>query len=201
MLTDLLIQSKQIIEQVSLKFQRYLLKEIITSKLILGSVVSMIGVIILSVSSEVNVQATNPLLGNFLEFCAMICGAGYTIAARYLSKKFSAIFITAIQSFVGAIFFLPFFIYELNTIDMKFSTQSVLWIIYLGTVVTLGGYGLYNFALTKIEASKSAAFINLIPVFAIILAYLILDDVMTLIQILASFLILAGVFISQYTKN
>lgn len=178
-------------------FAGYLLKEVITQKLIFGSFLAMMGVIWLSVNSTTSVSAPNPLLGNFLELCAMACGAGYTIVARYLSSKFDAIFITGIQSFIGAVFFLPFFGYEMITLDMTFPLEALMWIAYLGVVVTLGGYGLYNYALTKIEASKAAVFINLIPVFTMILAFLILNEKLTQTQLIASAVILVGVFISQ----
>jgi len=92
----------------------YILKEIITRKLILGSLLAILGVAWLSFNSESTADATNPLLGNFLELCAMSFGAGYTIVAKQLSYKFNAIFITAIQAFIGVIFFLPFFIYEMK---------------------------------------------------------------------------------------
>ena len=178
-------------------FAGYLLKEVISRKMIFGSLLAMIGVIWLSVNATTSITAPNPLLGNFLELCAMTCGAGYTIVARYLSQKFDALFITAIQSFIGAVFFLPFFTYEIFTIDMTFSVEAILWIIYLGIVVTLGGYGLYNYALSKIEASKAAVFLNLIPVFTMILAYIILAEEFTRSQLIASIVILIGVFISQ----
>ena len=178
-------------------FAGWLLKEMITQKLIFGSFLAMIGVIWLSVNSTSSVTAPNPLLGNFLELCAMSCGAGYTIVARYLSSKFDAVFITAVQSFIGAIFFLPFFGYEMVTLDMTFPLEALMWIAYLGVVVTLGGYGLYNYALTKIEASKAAVFVNLIPVFTMILAFLILNEKLTQTQLIASAVILVGVFISQ----
>ncbi|MAC83063.1 MAG: EamA family transporter, partial [Arcobacter sp.] len=63
----------------------YFLKEIITKKLILGSVIAMLGVVSLSVNATTSVSAPNPLLGNFLELLAMSCAAGYTIVARYLT--------------------------------------------------------------------------------------------------------------------
>ncbi len=178
-------------------FAGYLLKEIITRKLILGSLLAMIGVIWLSVNASTTQTAPNPMLGNFLEFCAMICGAGYTIVAKYLSEKYSAIFITAIQAFMGAIFFFPLFLYEYNTIDMTFTSEALLWILYLGVIVTLGGYGLYNFALTKIDASKAAIFVNLIPIFTMLLAFIILKEVLSSTQLIASAVILVGVGISQ----
>jgi len=175
----------------------YFLKEIISRQLIFGSVVAMIGVVWLSVQATTSVSAPNPILGNFLELCAMICAAGYTLVARYLSDKFSALFITAVQAFIGVIFFFPFFIYELNTKTMNFSVEAVSWAIYLGVVVTLFGYGLFNFALTKIEASKAAMFVNLIPIFTLLLAFIILGEKLTKTELIASATILFGVIISQ----
>lgn len=175
----------------------YFLKEIISRQLLFGSLIALIGAVWLSVQATTTISAPNPMLGNFLELCAMICGAGYTIVTRYLVDKFSALFITAIQSFIGAIFFFPFFIYEYFTMDMNFTTEALSWIVYLGVVVTLGGYGLYNFSLTKIEASKAAVFVNLIPVFTLILAFLILGEKLSIEELIASATILVGVLISQ----
>ena len=175
----------------------YFLKEIITKQLIFGSIIALIGAVWLSLQAVSSVSAPNPLLGNFYELLAMICAAGYTIVARYLSEKYSALFITAIQVFIGAIFFFPFFLYEYNTSDLNFTSNAIFCVLYLGIFVTLGGYGLYNYSLTKIEASKAAIFIYLIPVFTIILAYLILDEKLTFIGFLACSTILIGVFISE----
>lgn len=179
----------------------YILKELISRKLIFGSILAMIGVVWLSLNSESTQNATNPLLGNFLELCAMTFGAGYTIVAKHLSYKFNAIFITAIQSFIGVILFFPFFIYELNTLEMNFTFNAIAWVAYLGIFATLGGYGLYNYAVTKIDASKVVVFVNLIPIFTLILAFIILGERFTSTQILASALILSGVYISQTTQK
>jgi len=173
------------------------LKEIISKQLIAGSIIALIAAITLSLQATSSEVAPNPVLGNFLELLAMVCGAGYTIVARYLSSKFSALFITAIQAFIGAIFFFPFFVYEYFTMDLNFTYEAVSWTIYLGLVVTLGGYGLYNFALTKIEASKAAMFIYLIPVFTMILAFFILGEKLTAFELLLSAVILLGVVISE----
>ena len=173
------------------------LKEIISKKLIIGSLLAVSGAIWLSLSANISESATNPLLGNTLEFFAMICGAGYAISIRHLTKKFSALFLTAIQAFVGFIFFLPFALWEYNTMVMDFNQEALLWVVYLGVVVTLGGYGLFNYALSRVEASKASMFINLIPVFTLLLAFLILGEKLSFIEMVASSIILSGVFITQ----
>ncbi|KAB7885253.1 MAG: EamA family transporter [Arcobacter sp.] len=175
----------------------YFLKEIISKQLVIGSLIALCGAVWLSLQAVSSVSAPNPILGNFFELLAMVCGAGYTIVARYLSEKYSALFITAIQVFIGTIFFFPFFLYEYTTTDLNFTTNAILCVVYLGVVVTLGGYGLYNYALTKIEASKAAVFIYLIPVFTLILAYLLLDEKLSITEFIACITILFGVFISE----
>ncbi|WP_331775701.1 DMT family transporter [Sulfurospirillum sp. 1612] len=175
----------------------FFLKEAITRKLMIGSFLAVVGAVWLSVSSESTDQATNPLLGNTLELLAMICGAGYTIAIRHLSARFSPLFLTAIQSFMGTIFFLPFALWEYNTTTMHVSTSAILWVVYLGIFVTMFGYGMFNFALSRIEASKAAVYTNLIPVFTIILAFIILGEKFGFMEIVASCIIFSGVIISQ----
>ena len=68
---------------------------------------------------------------------------------------------------------------------------------YLGIVVTIGGYGMFNLALSRIEASRASVFVNLIPVFTVILAYLFLGEVLKPVELIASGVILCGVVISQ----
>ena len=174
-----------------------LLGEIITKKLIFGSLLAMIGVIWLSIEASADTKAPDPLLGNFLELLAMVCGAGYAIAMKYLTQKFTPLFLTAIQAFAGAIFYLPLALWEWQGVVPDFEINGFLAIAYLGIVVTMGGYGLFNYSLTKLPASKASAFINLIPVFAIFLAFIVLDERLSFIQLVASGLIFAGVFISQ----
>ena len=173
------------------------LKEAIGKRLLVGSAIAFFGAIWLSLSAQSNENALNPLLGNTLEFLAMVCGAWYAIAIRYLSQKFSALFLTAVQGFVGAIFFFPLAIWEYNTLEMHPTMETVGWILYLGVVVTIGGYGMFNLALSRIEASKASVFVNLIPVFTVFLAYLFLGEVLTPTEMMASGIILCGVFISQ----
>lgn len=173
------------------------LKEVITKKVIIGSLLAVIGAIWLSLGAQSSEHASDPLLGNFLEFCAMVCGAWYAIAIRYLTQRFSALFLTAAQAFVGLIFFLPLAIWEYFTLEMHITQEAIGWVVYLGVVVTIGGYGMFNLALSRIEASRASVFVNLIPVFTVLLAYLFLGERLKPTELIASGVILCGVFISQ----
>ena len=69
--------------------------------------------------------------------------------------------------------------------------------IYLGAVITLGAYGCYNFGVSKLPASQATAFINLIPVFTVILGWLVLVEKFNFMQYLAAATVFAGVVLSQ----
>lgn len=176
------------------------LKEYLSKRVLVGSFIAVLGAIWLSLSAQSSENAINPLLGNTLEFFAMICGTWYAISIRYLSQKFSPLFLTAIQAFVGALFFFPLAIWEYNTLEMHVTLNTLLWILYLGVVVTIGGYGMFNLALSRIEASRASIFVNLIPVFTVFLAYMFLGEVLKPEELMASGVILGGVIISQLPR-
>ncbi len=68
----------------------------------------------------------------------------------------------------------------------------------LGTFITLGAYGLYNFGVSRIPASQAAAFVNLIPVFSVILGYTLLAEHLNIWQWFAVAMVFLGVFLSRY---
>ena len=175
----------------------FVLKEKITPKVLIGSFLAVIGAIWLSLGAQSSEHASNPLLGNSLEFCAMVCGTWYAISVRYLSQKFSALFLTAVQAFVGSIFFAPLAGYEYLTTSMHMSWEVFGWMAYLGVVVTLGGYGMFNLALSRIEAARASVFVNLIPVFTVFLAYFFLNEVLSPTEMMASMVIFSGIIITQ----
>jgi drug/metabolite transporter (DMT)-like permease len=160
-----------------------------------GFGVALVGVILLTVLGTPNEHAPNPLLGNLLEFCAIICGAIYSVGFKVLCVRYSAISLTALQSFVGTCFFLP--IALCTDGSWTFHATGVYAIVYLGIFVTLGAYLLYNLAVSVIPVTKAAAYINLIPVFTIFLAYVFLGERLNLSQWLASSLVFLGVWLTQ----
>jgi len=178
----------------------FVLKEYLSKRIVVGSFLAVIGAVWLSLGAQSSEHASNPLLGNFLEFCAMVCGTWYAISVRYLSQRFSALFITAIQAFVGTLFFFPLAVWESWGVPLNLSWEAFGWLCYLGIVVTLGGYGMFNLALSRIEASRASVFVNLIPVFTVLLAYVLLGEVLTQTEMMASFVIFGGIIVSQLPK-
>lgn len=162
-----------------------------------GFVIAIAGAALLSFYSEVTMSAPNPMLGNFLEFCAMICAAGYTIALKRLSRRYNPFFLTAFQCFIGSVFFIPFIFIKGRSFPTEFVLLPAIGIVYLGVVVTIGAYGLYSVGISRVKASTAAAFVNLIPVFTMFFGWIFLNEKMNLMQYCGCGLIFAGVYLSQ----
>lgn len=172
------------------------LKEKISRQTLGGFSLAIVGACWLSIASDTSSNAPNPLLGNFFEFLAMVCAAGYTVSLKHLTNNYPPLLLTACQAFIGAIFFLPFLLLPGVGMITTWETGPALAIIYLGTFITLGAYGCYNYSVSRIPASRAAGYVNLIPVFGVILGMVILGEKLNFTQWLACGLVFCGVWIS-----
>lgn len=177
----------------------FILKEKLALRVWIGFFLAAGGVALLSWGATATENAPNPLLGNTLETLAMVSATGYMITAKSLSNRYSPLFITALQAWVGAIFFLPLIAFTPGAIPTEFPYEASIAIVYLASVVTMVAYGLYNYGLSKLPAGQASGFTNLIPVFTMLMGFFFLGDRLTSMQFIASGLVLGGVILTQIT--
>jgi drug/metabolite transporter (DMT)-like permease len=173
------------------------LRERVASSTWAGFLLAVVGALWLSLASEADAHAPAPLLGNFYEFLAMLCATSYTLLLKFLSERYSSFILTAMQAFIGSLFFLPLALVS-ETLPSQFGVLGVGSVIYLGVVVTVGAYGLYNFGVSRLPASQASGFTNLLPVFTLIFAALLLGESLSAMQYLAAGLVFVGVALSQW---
>ncbi|MED5611088.1 DMT family transporter [Pseudomonas sp. JH-2] len=162
-----------------------------------GFALAVLGALWLTLAGEPDQHAPQPLLGNFFELLAMVCATGYTLLLKHLSARYSPFILTAMQAFIGSVFFLPLAAVG-SGLPPAPSGQGLFALVYLGSVVTVGAYGLYNFGVSRLPASQATGFINLIPVFTLVFAWLLLGERLNGQQLLATALVFAGVALSQW---
>ncbi len=162
-----------------------------------GLILSMAGVAGLTLMQSDHSQAANPLWGNFLELGAMACAAANMLVVKKLSSRYSAWTLTAVQTAGGALFFLPGLWFLIPVGASVFDPGLLKAIVYLGVFVTLGAFGLYNWGMSRIPAGKASIFINLVPVIAVVIGWLVMGEVLTAGQWMATLAVMAGVWMSQ----
>ena len=178
-----------------------LLKERMGPTTIPGFLITIGGIVIICVQSTATENAPNPLLGNVLEFIAMCFAAGYAVIARFLGTRYSAFVLTASQMFLGTIFFLPMLSFPSTQLPTTFAVVPTMAVVYLGVCVSFGAYSLFNYGLQKIPAGQASAYINLIPVFSVFFAWLILGETLTKPQSVGMLVVLFGVWLSSWTPR
>ncbi len=177
------------------------LGETVTRRIIVGLFLAAVGAVWLSLAASVSEHAPHPILGNSLEFLAMVTATGYIILLKKLSADLPTLFLTAAQSVIGALFFLLILLITDIHIPETIPLPALLSVLYLGTFVSVGAYGLYNYGVSRVPANQAAAFINLIPLWAIVLGVLLLGEQFTGWQFAAGLLIFVGVMMTQQRKS
>ena len=161
-----------------------------------GVLLSICGVAVLTLMNGGGEEASAVMLGNLMELGAMVCAAANILLIKKLSGRYNSWTLTMFQCFAGALFFSPGLLPLLQG-GFTISRTSLFIVLYLGAPVSLGAFGLYNWGMSHTSASGASLFINLVPVTAVILGWLLLGESLNPVQILASVAVLAGVVISQ----
>jgi drug/metabolite transporter (DMT)-like permease len=172
-----------------------LLKERVSRRQLLGFAIAIFGIALLGLGEGADEFAPNALLGNSLEMGAMLCAATYSVVFKKLSSRYGVMTLTALQAFVGTLFFAPFAFSA--PWPASWAWQDMAVIVFLGAFVTLGAYLLYNWSVTQVKVTLAAAYVNLIPVFTLLLAYLLLGETLTALQWVACAAVLAGIGVGQ----
>jgi drug/metabolite transporter (DMT)-like permease len=164
---------------------------------LVGFGLALAGIAVITLASRVTEHAPNPLLGNALEVIAILCASIYTVLARFLSRRYSPWCLTAFQMSVGAVFFTPILLLSGAPLPAVWPVGPTLAIVYLGGCVSVLAYGLYNYGLQHIPASRASGYVNLIPVFAVLLGWWCFGERLTGVQFGGMGLVLLGVWLSS----
>ncbi|MGD8368740.1 MAG: DMT family transporter [Desulfobacterales bacterium] len=172
------------------------LSEAISRGAIAGMGISIAGVAALTLLQGTGSGAQHPLLGNSLEVLAMASAAVSMVLVKRLSTRYNPWTLTGLQTLAGAVFFLPGAPGLLRSLD-AWTPQVLVSMLFLGTFVTLGAFGLYNWGMSRLTASRASVFINLVPVFAVVFGWTLLGEALNPLQCLAAAAVIVGVWLGQ----
>ena len=173
-----------------------ILGEPLGKRTLIGLFLSVAGVVVLSSEGDATGLAANPLVGNSLELLAMMCSAMNFLIVKRLCDRYNPWLLTAFQVLAGTLFFSPGLFFLIRD-TVAWTPHLMLSFLFLGGLVSLGAFGLYNWAMSFVPASKAAVFINMVPVAAVIFGWTLLGESLGVVQCAAAFGVILGVVISQ----
>lgn len=130
--------------------------------------------------------------------------AVYNILVRKKPVQISALSFLLIIFVIGTLMLFPFYLLEQSIVDnsTQWSTTLISSILYLGIGTSVLAFWCWNLAISKLGASRTVLFGNLIPIFSTFEAILILGETITPIHFYSGILVIAGLVIANFTfKN
>ncbi|MCY9210445.1 DMT family transporter [Bacillus subtilis] len=171
------------------------LKEQLPIKKMVCIGVAIIGMLLI-VGNGISASGTEDLLGIFFGL-----GAAAFYAALMLLNKFihhmGRLEITIIQLGITALLLLPYIFFTEGFGIFGLSKSSVPFIIILGIVNTGIGFWLFFSGMQKLKGQSIAMLSYVDPFVAILISALILQEQMTIVQMLGGTLLLGSTFVSE----
>lgn len=130
--------------------------------------------------------------GDLLMLLAVILYALYSVLLRQRPQIHQLSFLTATFS-VGVVLLFPLYIWEMQQVPLPQLTRPIIIsLTYLALLPSIASYLLWNKGVHQIGANRAGLFINLIPLFASVLAVLFLHEKFQLYHTVGIVLITAG---------
>ncbi|SFI98898.1 rarD protein [Terrisporobacter glycolicus] len=177
----------------------FLLKEKLNSVKVCCIVAAMIGMLCI-VGIDKSSMGENNMVGILYGLSAACFYTGVVILNKFL-KGISGRDSATVQLSVSAIFLLPYVIFTEKISLVGVSSQSIILLLVLGVVHTGIAYLLYFTVIQKIESQTVAIYSYVDPISAIFMSAIILNESMSLLQIIGGILILGSTFISEVYSN
>ena len=178
-------------------------KEIKATKPIVGgSFISLLGVALVIFNGSF-ILKLNPI-GDFLALVAAGAWAIYSLLMRNMTSRYNVTFLTRKVFFYGILTILPVFLINPWQFPLEGFGKPVIWInlVFLGLIAALICFVLWNIVIRELGALTSANYIYLSPVSTMIASAIFLQEPVTWVSVMGSFLILLGLFIvGFYTRH
>lgn len=173
-------------------------KESLTGAKILALVLACAGIYLIARPENWGtVQIT--LFGIFIGLLTAIFYGMYSLFGKKLTGQYNSWTIMVYIFGIAALVLLPFQFTQ--PLPSPLSSEVVLSYIALILVTTISGFALYTMGLQKLPASVASITANTEVPFAAILSYIILDERLSLFQVLGSFLVIVGVVLVSIPKR
>jgi drug/metabolite transporter (DMT)-like permease len=167
----------------------------------LGIVMLLVGVVFVTTNGEFQrLTLAENIAGNLLIVGACLFWGIDNNLSRFLSKKRDIILITGLKCFIGglALLVIAFFL----GVNFSIPLASIPYLLSVGAFSIAFSILLFLFALRKIGSMRTGVIYSLSSLFGAVLAFLILKESFTFIQIVAGIIMLLGVYVlSLYGKR
>lgn len=174
------------------------LKEKIKRKKVIGTVVSLIGILCIILQPVMEKGLDGSVTGNVFFILATLGSVIHVLVLRKLAKKVNVFTLTFWSFLITSIVFFPLMLPELRTSFVNYlNIRALFGILYGAIFASTIAYTLVAYGERKIPANEVGVFIYIGPVIAIIVAYFLLHETLNPIFILGTVFVFLGIFVAE----
>lgn len=169
------------------------LKETLSRKKILGVLCGFFGAALIVTNGSLHI--TGSVAGDVLIILSALCWAIYSVVGKRVMQRYDPIAITTHAFFLGTLLLIPFALPDMEGVTISVEAWAI--VAYLALACSVFGYVAWYDALSRMDATRVAIFLNLIPLFAILIAYVVLHERITVITAMGAALVLYAIYLTQ----
>lgn len=183
---------------VIIPFSYFIFKERVSSKLLIGASVTIVGIIVL-LSGKASITSDN-LFGDLLAFLTSFFYAFFLLTVYKVRERVSATIIMFVSAF-GSI--LAIFVTMLFSEGIYVPNGLSEWLPLIGLAIfsQVLGQGLLSFCLGKVNVSLSSVLVLLQPIVAAIYAWLLFGENLTIIEMIGILIATIGIYIVKLQQQ
>jgi drug/metabolite transporter (DMT)-like permease len=177
--------------------------EKITSRIVQGVILSFTGIVMIILGSGKPLTITDQsLIGDLLIVANPICWSIYTVLSKPMLKEYSPLKLTAVTMAIGTVPLILVSIPSLSTENWAaISTNAWLGLAFSAVFAIAIGYTLWYTGVSRIGSSRTALYDNLVTVFAVASAWILLSESMTAIQIVGAVLVFVSLYVARRNRK
>lgn len=180
-------------------FSIFFLREKNHPKVLLGTMVSLLGVLVIVIQPILNHGIDTQIIGNLFFIVATAGTVLHSVIGKKILDKYNPFSITFWSFLIGSLTFFPFFIKEMTTLH-PFATidqRGILGIFFGVLFSSTAAYTLYHWGLKQIKAQEVGVFFYIDPIVAALIAIPLLGEKITGIFLFGSLLVFLGIFFAE----
>jgi drug/metabolite transporter (DMT)-like permease len=180
----------------------YFIDEKLGIKRIMILILALVGVVLTITNWDLSILINLTFnKGDLIMLVAVTCWAIYSVIVKKVMDRYSPLILTTYSFIVCTLVLLPFVIKEfMQTSILDISIRGWMPVLYMAVFPTVIGYLIQQMSIKEIGASKTAIFINLVPVFSVILATAILGEELGILRLVSGSIIILAVYLNSKIK-
>jgi len=177
-------------------FSWIFLKEPFSYRKLAGVLLGFAGAVLVILNGSLSLSLSS--IGDILIIFSAICWAIYSILGKKMLKNYDAFSLTTYAFIIGTILFIPFIYKDIWRLEISFTEWLI--ILYLSLICSVFAYVAWYYVLEKANATEVAIFLNLIPVFVMIMAHFILGEKITPYTLIGAVFIIYAIYLAISNK-